>query len=423
MAKEKSVTVTQIRIEQHHAEEQVMAQGALMGERNVAITRMVLFLLTGFSTGILSRLTDRPHPPSLLRSVIVCIYAVFTLTTLVVTHRIKRAEVGKALWLPFVFIFVDAGFFLSMTWIAQSIGEPPHPELTAGTFALLIAFSVARVRRLHAITSTVVSISSVATIAIIQGWAHPVFTPFVCSALLALGLLITQTNQRIHNMIGDIRQRDNLSRFLPRQVVDRVLASGGSTLLPVQREVTLLFSDIRNFTSMSETMPPKDVLEFLDEYFGHMGQIVRGHEGMLNKFLGDGLLAVWGVPDQQVDHAERALKAAVDMRRKMIEINEGRVRLGIPAFKIGIGMHTGIVAAGMLGGSDQSEYTVIGDAVNLASRIEGLTKVIGTDILASEKTWLQGGKRFVGERIGEEHVKGRDAGVIVYAVRDVAVSV
>src|SRR5262249_24560032 len=157
-------------------------------------------------------------------------------------------------------------------------------------------------------------------------------------------------------------------------VVDRVLATGGASLQPVQREVTVLFSDIRNFTTMSENMPPQDVLSLLDEYFGHMGQIVRAHEGMLNKFIGDGMLAVWGVPNTQDDHAERALNAAIDMRRKLAELNQARANEGVPQIAIGIGVHTGVVAAGMLGGADQSEYTVIGDAVNLASRIEGLTK-------------------------------------------------
>jgi adenylate cyclase len=123
------------------------------------------------------------------------------------------------------------------------------------------------------------------------------------------------------------------------------------------------------------------------------------------------------VPDLQDDHAERALKAAVDMRRKMVELNAARAQAGIANFRIGIGVHTGVVAAGMLGGIDQREYTVIGDAVNLASRIEGLTKLLGTDILASETAWAQGGKRFTGERVGEEHVKGRDAAVVIYAVR------
>lgn len=420
MAREKSNTVTQIRIEQSHAEEQVMAQSALIGERAVAWTRLAMMLMLGASTVIVSQLAHVPLPESKTRQALVLTYMAYTVSTVWFTHRTKNAEASRAMWIPFLFIFVDAGFFLGQTWIAQSLGERARPEIVVATFALLICFSVARVRVAHAVASTVVSIAATALTAYVEQWAHPVWTTFVCSCLLALGMLIAFTNRRIRTMFVDIRRRENLSRFLPRQVVDRVLASGGSTLHPVQREVTVLFSDIRSFTSMSESMPPKEVLEFLDEYFGHMGQIVRGHEGMLNKFLGDGLLAVWGVPDHQVDHAERALKAAMDMRRKMVEINEERVQRGISAFKIGIGVHTGIVAAGMLGGADQREYTVIGDAVNLASRIEGLTKVVGVDILASEKAWVEGGRKFKGTRVGEEHVKGRDAGVVVYAVLDLA---
>lgn len=413
---EKSVTVTQIRVEQQHAEEQVMAQSALIGERLVAITRLMMFALIGLSTGVVSRLADAPHPESAVRPFVVVGYLTFCIFAVVVTQRVKQGTPKRAMWFPLVFIVIDAGFFLGMAAIAKSIGEPAHPEVVAVTYAVLIVFSVARVRALHAIASTVVSIVCVAAIAWFGGWAHPVFTPFTCSCLLALGLLITFTNARIRNMFVDIRRRENLSRFLPRQVVDRILKTDGASLHPVQREVTVLFSDIRSFTTMSESMPPKEVLEFLDGYFGHMGQIVRGHEGMLNKFLGDGLLAVWGVPDTQDDHAERAIKAAMDMRRKMVELNQDRVREGKPPFKIGIGVHTGIVAAGMLGGADQREYTVIGDAVNLASRIEGLTKGAGVDILASERAWTLGGRKFKGTKVGEEHVKGRVEGVIVYAV-------
>lgn len=416
-AAEKSVTATQIRLEQHHAEEQVMAQSALIGERTVARARLVMLLLIGVATSVVAKLDPaNASPPSTLRGFVVFGYLFFTIATIYMTHATKQAKASRALWIPFVFIFVDAGFFLAQTAIAWTLGEASHPEIVAVTFGVLICFSVARVRTLHAITSTAVSIASVVVIAVIQKWASVIWTTFVCSCLLAEGLLIISTNRRIRSMFVDIRRRENLSRFLPRQVVDRVLASGGSTLHPVQREVTVLFSDIRGFTTMSETMQPKAVLEFLDGYFGHMGQIVRGHEGMLNKFLGDGLLAVWGVPDAQDDHAERALKAAVDMRRKMVEINQDRVKAGEAVFKIGIGVHTGVVAAGMLGGADQREYTVIGDAVNLASRIEGLTKAVGVDILASERAWTLGGHKFKGTRVGEEHVKGRDEGVVVFAV-------
>lgn len=275
---------------------------------------------------------------------------------------------------------------------------------------------MARAHLAHVVLSTLTSIAAVATVAVLQGWAHPVWTPFTCSCLFALGLLIGFTNRRVGSMFTDIRRRENLSRFLPRQVVERVLAQGGLALQPVQREVTILFSDIRSFTSMSESLAPGEVLKFLDEYFGHMGQIVRGHEGMLNKFLGDGMLAVWGVPDHQTDHAERAIRAALDMRKKLVEFNEHRVRDGQPAIRIGIGIHTGVVAAGMLGGADQREYTVIGDAVNLASRIEGLTKTAGTDLLVSESSWAQTHGKFAGARVGEEKVKGREAAVVLFSV-------
>jgi len=109
-----------------------------------------------------------------------------------------------------------------------------------------------------------------------------------------------------------------------------VLNSGDGALAPVQREVTILFSDIRDFTSLSESLPPRAVLELLDDYFGHMSQIVMGHGGIVNKFLGDGMLACWGVPDEDPRHAVNAMRAALDMRTKLEEINAWRARRGEP---------------------------------------------------------------------------------------------
>ncbi|MFT3706718.1 MAG: adenylate/guanylate cyclase domain-containing protein [Archangium sp.] len=412
-----SVTVAQIRIEQEYAELQVRAQSALIGERSVAIVRLVMMLLFGISTALIPQLTGNPLPDVWFRKLLVVSYLTFSIVTVIATQRIKKANPKLAIWLVGSYIFVDAGFVFGNGMIDAYLNVPTRPEIVTASFAVLIAFSVARVRLLHVILSTAASIVGVSVVAWAQGWINPIWTPFSCSCLLALGLLIGFTNRRLGSMFADIRRRENLSRFLPRQVVERVLASDGSPLQPVQREVTILFSDIRSFTSMSENLQPGDVLRFLDEYFGHMGQIVRGHEGMLNKFLGDGMLAVWGVPDQQNDHAERAIRAALDMRKKLVEFNEHRAREGQEPIRIGIGIHTGMVAAGMLGGADQREYTVIGDAVNLASRIEGLTKNAGTDLLVSESTWAHAGAKFVGTRVGEEKVKGREQPVVLFSVQ------
>jgi adenylate cyclase len=148
-----------------------------------------------------------------------------------------------------------------------------------------------------------------------------------------------------------------------------------------------------------------------------MTHIVLERQGMVNKFLGDGMMACWGVPEHSEDHAEQAMRAALDMRAKLVEINAWRQQHGEPPLRIGIGLHTGVVAAGMLGGTRQHEYTIIGDAVNVASRVEGLTKVVGTDILVSQSTWKRAGEGFQGELVGEEHVKGRQETVVLYSLK------
>jgi adenylate cyclase len=163
-------------------------------------------------------------------------------------------------------------------------------------------------------------------------------------------------------------------------------------------------------------MTPAEVLQLLDFYFGHMSQIVKGHDGVVGKFIGDGMLAFWGVPDRVDDHALRAVRAARDMRRAVRELNQYREQHGLPALRVGIGIHTGVVAAGMLGGALQAEYTIIGDAVNVASRIEGLTKQHDVDVLISETTWNQLGDARPGERIASAEIRGRKEPVTLYTL-------
>lgn len=231
-----------------------------------------------------------------------------------------------------------------------------------------------------------------------------------------LGFLLVMTNRAVGQMFQGLRQRDNLTRFLPRQVAEKVIRSGPNALAPVEREVTVLFSDIRGFTAMAEKLTPTEVLAMLDDYFGRMGQIVKGHDGVVGKFIGDGLLAFWGVPDRLEDHAQRAVRAARDMRRAVRELNQWREEQDLPSIAIGIGVHTGTVAAGMLGGALQSEYTVIGDAVNVASRIEGATKEHGVDVLVSETTWGKLPEPRRGDKLATVLLRGRTEPVVLYTI-------
>jgi adenylate cyclase len=154
-----------------------------------------------------------------------------------------------------------------------------------------------------------------------------------------------------------------------------------------------------------------------------MSQIVKGHDGVVGKFLGDGLLAFWNVPDVLEDHAQRAVRAARDMRKVLREINEYRAKEAKPPIRIGIGIHTGTVAAGMLGGALQSEYTVIGDAVNVASRIEGLTKEHHVDVLISETTFAALPEPRRGEKLAAAEIRGRKEPIVLYTIDSSAATI
>src|SRR5690606_8766258 len=148
--------------------------------------------------------------------------------------------------------------------------------------------------------------------------------------------------------------------------------------------VTVLFSDIRSFTSISENMDPRELLDFLNEYLSGMVESVLQHHGVVDKFIGDAIMAVFGAPVPEPEDPLHAVCAALAMREKLAKINEGFVERGLPEIRTGIGLHSGQVVAGNMGHSERMEYTVIGDTVNLASRLEGLTKELGCDVVISD---------------------------------------
>ena len=210
-------------------------------------------------------------------------------------------------------------------------------------------------------------------------------------------------------------------RFLDPRVVDDLVKSGelSRQRKPESREITILFSDIRGFTTLSETRTPEAVVELLNRYFTQQVEVVFRHGGTLDKFIGDAIMAFWNAPTDNPQHAAHAVQAAIGMAQALDafkrELAQADSSLG--DFDIGIGLHTGPAVVGFLGSDDRLDYTAIGDTVNLASRIEGCTKGVAR-VLVSRSTRdacelaAPGRFRFVSH--GEFHVKGREKGVELF---------
>lgn len=183
------------------------------------------------------------------------------------------------------------------------------------------------------------------------------------------------------------------------------------------KNVTVFFSDIRGFTSFSEKRTPEEVVEMLNEYFEVMVGIINKHKGVVDKFIGDAIMAVWGAPTPTEKDTENALRACLEMRKQLDVLNKKREARNQVPIKIGMGLHTGQAISGTIGSSERMEYTVIGNTVNTTSRIEASTKAFGADLLVSEDVMKKVGDAFLLELAGEAEVKGRSEPLKMFKVR------
>jgi len=248
-------------------------------------------------------------------------------------------------------------------------------------------------------------------------FAHQGLVLNVTSAMLAIvGGYATST---VYHLVSERRQRllikSMFSTYVSPSVVDELVANPEKLALGGKREeLTVLFSDIEGFTTMSQGMQPEEIVALLNEYLSGMSAVIFRHVGTLDKYEGDAVMAFWGAPVPQADHALRACRAALEMQEAATRLNAQWKESGRPQLRTRIGINTGTMVVGNLGGEGKFDYTVIGDSVNLASRLEGANKEYKTRIMASERTYEAVREEILGRQIDRMAVVGRSQPVVTY---------
>jgi adenylate cyclase len=243
-------------------------------------------------------------------------------------------------------------------------------------------------------------------------WLPPVdATAGMGLAFLGQNLYLYWTQRR---RARDLRR--HFARFVGPRVLREIMSEGYVELEGERREITVLFSDLQGFTTISERLPPAQTVALLNQYLDRMVAVIFAHEGTLDKFMGDGIMAYFGAPQPSPDHAAQAVRCALEMQRALAQWREETAGQDLPPVFMRIGVHTGTAVVGEMGSRLQVSYTAIGDTVNVAARLEPLNKEFGTGLLISEHTRAGLADAFATEFKGELQVKGRSEPVRVYTV-------
>lgn len=242
----------------------------------------------------------------------------------------------------------------------------------------------------------------------------PIVTPQI---MLFLGVVLPTLEQAVSQELEKRRVHTLFSRFISPEMVDQMIATQDLRSLNKRADLTILFSDIRGFTTLSEKLTPEELVALLNPYLEAMSKMINQHGGTVDKYEGDAVMAFFGEPVPYKDHAVRALRAALDMRKALNDLKAQWAKEGRPSdIEMGIGINSGDVFVGLLGSEQRITYTVIGDNANLAARLQDLTKTYSTPILISESTYQQAKHEFDAELVDSVIVKGKTQPVNVYKV-------
>ena len=289
-------------------------------------------------------------------------------------------------------------------------------EVTMLAFGgILLAFVLPFLSPLRATLVTVAALVAYSVVNVAMWQTAHLVLPLASSLLVVLAMFGLNMSYGYFVESRSKRQFTELfGQYVPPELVDQMARDPGRYSMEGKSEVlSVLFSDIRGFTSIAEGLNPRELSQLLNEYLTAMSNVISEHRGTLDKYIGDAIMAFWGAPVAEPDHATQAVKAAMAMQEQLEPLNATFKARGWPELAIGVGINTGPMRVGDMGSKRRKAYTVLGDAVNLASRLEGLTKHYGTAIIVGEAT-RKAVSGIVFRELDRVRVKGKDEPVAIF---------
>ena len=402
----------------HNTLEQILRQREVRGERTVALLRAAFISLAVFLDVLAFAHVIPPYtssPPAVSTLLLDAFFLSAALAFAILA--LKGVYYG---FLKFVTITLDYVLILVMFAFDPSLAGAGIENLWLAVIApvFMLYLNLIRFSQSAAWYAAGLSVAQCALVArlILGSWELQKILPleFGLLMLISIGLAVSAAGRQ---MTEEASAKQMLERYLPPQLVKELQRSKASLVPGGRRQfVTMLFADIRGFTRISETLSPEQVVEVLNDYLSTMTDVIFAHEGTIDKFIGDAVMTIFGSPVSRPDDVVRAFRAAQGMILALDEFNARHPELPSP-IAIGVGLHAGEVIAGNIGSAKRLDYTVIGDNVNLTSRIEALTKHYGCRILASSAV-IEGLKRCGVEPAAREIdtviVQGKTQSVVVY---------
>ncbi len=399
---------------------------ALLAERQESARRLLAVRALGVPAWVLAYLGYAQVVHSGMLDLLPLLVTYGALGILLWAAARRWARVLDRSWLALVALDIPCVLFLQVQTLEI---QPWADEVTYGyTFAMVMLLIMAAQLSLQPRNVVLAGVlGTLSMLAFQYGRAYTVWdgtaillftssTALLFGAAAGLGFYVpSRIRALLRRITSEQAARARLGRYFSPAVVDRITVGGHVPGATEEREITILFSDIRGFTAVSERLTTAEVVALLNEVHGVMVDVLFRHGGTLDKFIGDGMMAWFGAPLAMEDHATRAVRCALEMQLAIERMNTRRIDRGDAPVKLGIGLHTGPAIVGDIGAEHRKEYTAVGDAVNLASRIEGLTKDHSRPILASAATRAAAAPDIVWTAMPEVAVRGKAKMIATFA--------